>query len=175
MKTKRLVYLSLLIVLTIVLTRFASIRIAIFGVEGVRIGIGSLGIYLAALFFGPIDGMIVGALSDILGYWLSPMGPYMPQFTLVAAFRGLVSGLIFVLLFKRRWNLWSITASIAVPAGVANLWIVPYLLHTLFGMPYEVMIVPRLIALPFIVALEVAIVEAVLKLAPDVRTMNVSK
>jgi len=174
-KVTRLAYLSVLIALTVVLTRFASLRIAIFGVEGVRIGIGSLGIYLAALVFGPVDGLVVGAVADIVGYWISPMGPYMPHFTLVAAFRGVVAGILFVFFFKRRWSLWSVVVSIAVPAGIASLWLVPYLLHTLFGMPYTPMIVPRLIAFPFSVALQVMIIEAVLKVIPDIRTLHAHK
>ncbi|MCD6254571.1 MAG: folate family ECF transporter S component [Thermotogae bacterium] len=175
MKVTRLAYLSVLTVLTVVLARFASFRIAIFGVEGVRIGIGSLGIYLAALAFGPVDGLVVGAVADIVGYWVSPMGPYMPHFTLVAALRGVVAGTLFAFLFKRKWSLWSVTASIAVPAGIANLWLVPYLLHTLFGMPYTPMMVPRLIAFPFSVALQVLIIESVLKAIPDIKTLHVHK
>lgn len=78
--TRKLVFLSLLTALGIVLTRFLSLRLPSFGVEGIRIGIGSLQMIFAGMVFGPIAGGLVGAVTDVVGFWISPMGAYMPHF-----------------------------------------------------------------------------------------------
>ena len=61
--------MGLLIALSIILTRVASLRIAIGGVEGIRIGLGGLPIILGGVIFGPLTGGIIGAFSyfPILG------------------------------------------------------------------------------------------------------------
>ncbi|HQD42138.1 MAG TPA: folate family ECF transporter S component, partial [Bacillota bacterium] len=83
--TKQLVFMALLISVSVILSRIASLRIAFAGVEGIRIGFGDLPVILAGMTFGPLSGGIVGALSDLTGYFINPMGAYMPHFTLVKA------------------------------------------------------------------------------------------
>ncbi|NLY05810.1 folate family ECF transporter S component, partial [Candidatus Sordicultor fermentans] len=80
-RTKALVYLGFLTTLSIVLTRLASIRIPLGGVEVIRIGFGQLPVIMAGIYFGPGSGALVGGLSDFLGFFLNPMGPYLPHFT----------------------------------------------------------------------------------------------
>ncbi|MFH0926580.1 MAG: folate family ECF transporter S component, partial [bacterium] len=74
--------MGLLIAMSIILTRIASLRIAIGGVEGIRIGFGGLPIILGGVLFGPLSGGLIGAISDVVGYFINPMGAYMPHFTL---------------------------------------------------------------------------------------------
>ncbi|MBU4228094.1 folate family ECF transporter S component, partial [bacterium] len=80
--------MGLLIALSIILTRIASLRIAIGGVEGIRIGLGGLPIILGGVLFGPLSGGLIGAISDVIGYFINPMGAYMPHFTLTSALTG---------------------------------------------------------------------------------------
>lgn len=166
MKSRRVVYLALFTVISILLTRFASIRIAIFGVEGVRIGIGSLGIYMAAVFFGPVDGAIVGAVADLIGFWLNPMGPYMPHFTITSALRGLIAGLVFFYIFKRRWSFGKGLVVIGIPKVVVGLFLVPYFIHQLFGAPFMVLFIPRIVALPITLIMTVSILEVLNRYVP---------
>ncbi|MFP4017550.1 MAG: folate family ECF transporter S component, partial [Halanaerobiales bacterium] len=98
--TRRMVYLSFLIALSIILTRVFSLRIAIGGVEGIRIGFGALPIILASVLFGPLAGGIVGAVSDVLGFFINPMGAYMPHFTLTAFLTGFIPGFIVYYIFR---------------------------------------------------------------------------
>ena len=83
-KTRTLVYMAFLVALNIVLSRLLSMRISIGGVEGIRIGLGGLPIILAGIGLGPWQGGIVGAVADIIGYMINPMGAYAPHFTLSA-------------------------------------------------------------------------------------------
>ena len=48
----------------------------------------ALPLILSGLILGPKAGFWVGALSDILGYFLYPSGPYFPLFTLTQALTG---------------------------------------------------------------------------------------
>lgn len=84
-----LVALSMLIALQVVLSRFLSIETPF-----VKIGTGFVPVMIAGSLFGPIGGMVVGGVSDLVGAILFPFGAYFPGFTLTAAFSGLVYGLM---------------------------------------------------------------------------------
>src|SRR6056297_4285588 len=114
MSTKKIAYLSFLTALTIILTRILSIRIPIAGVEGVRIGFGALPIIFAGVAFGPVAGGIVGALGDLMGYFINPMGAYMPHFTLTSFLTGFIPGVIVFYVLKRCRTLPILFISIAV-------------------------------------------------------------
>ena len=95
--TRQLVFMALLTSISVILSRIASLRIAFAGVEGIRIGFGDLPVILAGMAFGPFSGGIVGALSDLSGYFINPMGAYMPHFTLVKALTGTIPGIMVIL------------------------------------------------------------------------------
>ncbi len=82
-----LVSLSMLTALQVVLSRFLSIETPF-----VKIGTGFVPVMLAGSLFGPLGGLIVGGVSDLVGAILFPFGAYFPGFTLTAAFSGLVYG-----------------------------------------------------------------------------------
>ncbi|RLL87997.1 hypothetical protein CN13_09365, partial [Petrotoga sp. HKA.pet.4.5] len=75
--TYRLVMNSLFIVLSILLSRLLAIRIPIGNVEVIRFGFGTIPMFLSAFIFGPLDGFIVGGLSDLIGFWINPMGAFL--------------------------------------------------------------------------------------------------
>lgn len=49
---------------------------------------------LAAVFLGPVWGIAVGGIGDLLSAVLMPTGPYFPGFTIVSALMGLIFGLL---------------------------------------------------------------------------------
>jgi len=135
--------------LSVVLTRFASVRIAVAGIEGIRLGLGTLPNILAGIVLGPAYGALSGAAADIVGFMLSPMGGYMPHFTLTAALSGAIPGLVFLVLDRHLRVPPSVTAlGISVAAGTVLVsWcLTPYFLHTLFGLDYRAIVPPRLVA-----------------------------
>ncbi len=133
--TQRLVYVSLLIALSIVFTRFLSLRIALGGVEGIRIGLGGLPIVFAGIAFGPLAGGIVGALSDLIGFFISPMGAYMPHFTATSFLTGFLPGLFVCYLFSGRKGFKNLLIAIGVTQILTAIILVPYFQNTLFGVP----------------------------------------
>jgi len=133
--TRRLAAMALLIALSVVLTRFASVRLPIGGVEALRIGFGSLPIVLAGLMMGAGNGALVGAVADVIGFMLWPMGPYMPHFTLASALKGAVPAAVMKLKRGSTQSTPDLFLSIAVGHALVSLLLVPYFLQQLFGIP----------------------------------------
>ncbi|MFW5979924.1 MAG: folate family ECF transporter S component [Bacillota bacterium] len=144
--TQKVVYLGFLIALAIILTRVLSLRIAIGGVEGIRLGFGALPIIFAGIAFGPMAGGIVGALSDVLGFFISPMGAYMPHFTLTSFLTGFIPGLLVFYVFKENRKFTILMLAIGVGQLISSVILVPVFLQMLFGVPFEAVIIPRIVS-----------------------------
>ncbi|HCW50822.1 MAG TPA: folate family ECF transporter S component [Clostridiales bacterium] len=148
-RTRRLAYLGLLIALSVVLTRFASVRIALLGVEGIRIGFGGFPIIMAGVLYGPLAGAAVGAIADVVGFAMSPMGPYMPHFTLTSALTGALPALFISAARTKAGappSLGLLLGAITFGQTITSVLLVPYFLQSLFGMPWQVILPPRLIS-----------------------------
>jgi riboflavin transporter len=157
-----LVYCSLFIALSIVLTRFASFRFVVAGVENVRVGLGPFPILLAGIMFGPLFGALVGILADLAGFFISPMGSYMPHFTLVSALYGFIPGLMMYIPLPHSFD-FSRSFRIRMIAGViasqfVTQWILlPWFLFLTFQIPWQVSLIPRYITAPIQVLLYIVI------------------
>lgn len=145
---KRISTISLLIAMSIVLTRVASLRIAIGGVEGIRIGFGKFPIILGSLILGPLYGGIIGAISDITGYVIQPMGPYMPHFSIISAITGILPSFLYQSFGESDYSMTKITVAIGITIGISELIMIPYALHMIFDIPWKVLLIPRLISVP---------------------------
>lgn len=161
--TRRLVYLSFMIALSIILTRIFSIRIAIGGVEGIRIGFGGLPIIIAGILFGPLAGGIVGAVSDVLGYIINPMGAYMPHFTISSFLTGFIPGLIMYYLFKQKINYLTLLIAIAVGQTITSVLLVPLFLEMLFAVPFKATIIPRIVGQLIHIPIYAYVIKALLR------------
>lgn len=144
--TRQLVYISILICLDIVLTRVASIRISIGGVEGIRLGFGALPIILAGVLFGPLAGGVVGALGDLLGYFINPIGAYMPHFTFTAAMTGVLPALILGRKRTGDFSTWHLMLAITFGQVITSVLMTPYFLQILFKLPMAVTLPSRIIS-----------------------------
>ncbi|WIV10470.1 folate family ECF transporter S component [Proteiniborus sp. MB09-C3] len=149
--TKNIAYFGLLIALNVVLTRIGSIRIGGGGVELVRIGFGGYPVIFAGIVFGPLAGGIVGAIGDIIGHFMSPMGPYMPHFTFTAALTGILPGLILMSFKdkKSKSSFWKLILAIAVGQITTSVIMVPYFMQTLFSVPMVTTVPGRIISQAF--------------------------
>lgn len=141
---RRLALLAMLTAGSIVLSRLC----VIYFTPSIRVEFGSIPIFLAGLFFGPVSGVIVGGLADVLGTALSGLGLY-PPLTLSAMLLGLVAGLLrrWVLARPVFWKTWSLTLLADVLAKM--LW-TTYWLNVLYGtgfLPLLAVRVPLYLAL----------------------------
>lgn len=156
--------MGFLIALSIILTRITSLRIAIGGVEGIRIGLGKLPIILGGIIFGPLAGGLIGAFSDLLGYFINPIGVYMPHFTLTSALTGIIPVTILILMRKKdEPNVFDLGISITAGQVVTSLVLVPYFLHLLFGLSWKVLLPPRIVAEPIQVFIYTYTINIILK------------
>lgn len=88
-RLNRMVSCAALIALDIILTRFMSIQTPF-----VRVGFGFVAVAVAGMLMGPMYGMAVSGIADILGATLFPSAAYHPGFTLTAILGGLSYGLL---------------------------------------------------------------------------------
>ena len=120
--TRYLVMAALFIALSIVFARLFSIRVS----EGLRISFGDTPIIMAGLLLGPIWGMIVGIMADIVGFIVAPLGTYIPGLTLTSALIGLIPGLLVKYVFKKN------IAVVVIVAVLIDMLLVNGLLKTWF-------------------------------------------
>ena len=123
---RTLTVLALLIAMSIVFTRVLSISTGF-----VRFNLGSLPVLLAAIFFGPGAGFVVGAVADMIGGVLAGYA-INPLITLGAGSVGLVSGLLYRSLHEMRLGL---RLQISILAGhlVGSVVINSLALHLFYG------------------------------------------
>ena len=88
---KNWVFCAVLVALSIVLTRYASIGIG----DTLRIGFGRMPVMLASVWFGPVLGLFTGAAADILGALMST--GWNPALTIPAAVCGILPWFFFKL------------------------------------------------------------------------------
>ena len=155
--------MGLLIALSIIFTRIASLRVAIGGVEGIRIGLGRLPIILGGIIFGPLAGGLIGAFSDLLGYFINPIGAYMPHFTLTSALTGIIPATILILMRKDEPNVFDLGIAITIGQLVTSIMLIPYFLHILFGLPWNVLMLPRIISEPIQIFIYTYTINIILK------------
>jgi len=136
LNTKTKATLAVLVSFQIVLARLASLRVSIGGIEGIRLGFGAFPSIFAGIAYGPLAGAVVGALGDIIGFFINPMGAYMPHFTLTAALTGAIPGFVAKALGgPSKINLSRLLVTVAAGQIVSSVLLVPLFLRQLFGLP----------------------------------------
>lgn len=90
MKTKRLAADALCAALYVLLSSYASVSLV-----NMKLSFDGAALLIGALLFGPVDGLIIGALGSFLGQLLGPYGLSVttPLWMLPAMARGLMVGL----------------------------------------------------------------------------------
>lgn len=119
-KTRRLIYLALLIAMNIVFVRLLSFQTPV-----TRFDFGFLPIMLAGAIFGPLWGGVAGGAADILGMLVNNKGmAYFFPWTLNAILNGVVFG---IFLYRKpktflRILLCCFTQGIVVSLFLGSLW-----------------------------------------------------
>lgn len=152
--TKTIVMMGLLIAIEVILSRFASIS-----VWNLKIGFGFVPLVIAAILMGSVKAGIVGALADLVGATLFPIGAYFIGFTITNFLTGFVYGLF---LYKKQ----SLTRTIIAVA--INHFILSSLLNTLwisvlYGSPYLPLFVTRILKSAVMAPIHVFIIHVLSK------------
>jgi len=164
--TSQITLSGLLLAASIVLTRVLSFRFAIGGIEGIRIGLGGLPLVMAGVLMGPVTGGVVGIISDVTGYFINPMGPYMPHFTLTSALNGIIPGLLLLKKEKETITLKQLAPVVAITRLIASTILVPYFLYLLFHLPLMVTLPPKVVSLVIEVPFYTLFLHQILKRVP---------
>lgn len=91
---------------------------------------------------GPWMGAMAGFITDILGYFLRPNGPYFPGFTLSAILAGIVYGLWY---YKKPVRLPRIIGCKLTVTLLFNFLLTPLWLHLMYGQAFVVLSSLRLV------------------------------
>ncbi|MBF7096891.1 folate family ECF transporter S component [Alkalibacter mobilis] len=98
--TKTVVNIGLFTAISVVLKLLFEVYIPLAGFSSLRVNFTTVPIVMSGMIFGPVAGLITGAISDILCYVIKPGGPYFPGFTISSALTGWIPGMIFYLIRK---------------------------------------------------------------------------
>lgn len=124
--TRRITYMAVFIALSVVINtmRFGSVSF------------GGFPIIYSGLVLGPVNGLIVGAVSDVLGFIIRPSsGGYNVVFTLTSALTGLIPIMV-VKLFKVKYpnyKFYQVLLGIFVGQMLTSVIMAPYFQALLFG------------------------------------------
>ena len=132
LSVRTLTMLALLTAMSIIFARVFTVSTGF-----LRFNLGALPTHLAAVWFGPAGGFVVGALADMIGGTLSGYS-INPLITLGAGSVGLVSGLLFQKLSSLRLGL---RLQISILAGhlVGSVVINSLALHIFYGYQWPVL------------------------------------
>lgn len=97
---RKLCAMAMLIALEIVLARFVGWQIS----EGLRISFETIPILIGGLWLGPVAGLLIGWISDILGTVLSGYGVYFLPLSITPILNGVLPWLIFHFIWKDNVN-----------------------------------------------------------------------
>jgi len=155
--------IAMLVALNIILTRVFSIRISFEGIEGIRIGFGTLPVILAGMLLGGKQGLITGVIGDLVGFQLNPSGFYLPTFTLVAGMNGVLTPFMIrwfcngMISFKR------LVLVIGINNIITSLILTPLLLQLHFGIPVVVTMPARVVAQAVLIPCMAMVVNILIK------------
>ena len=152
---RKLLLMAMLIAISIILSRYLGFYI---DPNSLRISFECAPMLLAGIWLGPVCGMLVGVLADILGCFLSGYGLYLPL-TAGPLLIGLLSGLISKYCFKGKLNLLSISVSCISAEFIGSMLVNTFALMLYSGAPsYWALFITRLPFKAIIMVCDTAIV-----------------
>lgn len=149
MSTRLLVTLSLLIATEVVLNRFLSIN-----AWNLKIGFSFVPVAIAAIMFGPIAAGLVGALGDLIGALLFPIGAYFPGFTLTAFITGVILGLF----LHKKQTVLRIVLAVGINNLIFSLFLNSLWISILYTSPYLPLVATRVIQCAILIPVQIAVI-----------------
>lgn len=147
---RKIVFLALLVAMQIILERILAIHTPI-----VRVTLGFLPIALAGIILGPKYAMIVGAVSDVIGFFLFPTGLYFPGFTVSGALRGSIFGMVH---YGHKVTLGRTIVSATLSTIVCDLVLNTIWIQTITEIPYSFIIIDRLIKTSIMIPVSIVLI-----------------
>ena len=121
---RRICAMAMLIALQIVLARFLGWQVS----EGLRISFESIPVLIAGMWLGPVAGLIVGVISDVLGTIISGYGVYFVPLAITPIVNGVLPPLIFHYIFKDNINVVKCVVVLVITQLIASMLLGTYAL-----------------------------------------------
>ncbi len=116
----------------------------------IRVGLDYLPSRVVYYLFGPVVGAVYGAAIDILKYFIKPMGPYHPGFTLSSILSGIIFGMV---LYKKPLKISRVFVATTIKIAIVNIILNTYWNTAFVGETFWAIlparVVKNLIMLPF--------------------------
>ena len=163
-RVQTLALVAMLLALRVVLGLFANATLPFFGNQ-VKFGASFLPVAAAGALYGPVSGLLVGALGDVLSFVLAPTGMYIPGFTISGALTGIIYGCF---LYKNQITLprviiaWCVNM-ITVETFLAAFWFYIFM-NPGFATPYLTFLATRFISVAVRAVPEILLIFALGKL-----------
>ena len=143
-KTKKIILSGLLLSLLIILSRFVSFKSQI-----LVISFSFIPIIISAILLGPKYTLAIAALGDFLGATLFPFGAYFVGFTILEGLTGLIYGLFLhnkdLCFYEKKSFLIRLILSSFINLIVIGIFITGFMISTLYGQAYILIITSRAI------------------------------
>ena len=114
---RRICAMAMLIALQIVLARFLGWQVS----EGLRISFESIPVLIAGMWLGPVAGLIVGVISDVLGTIISGYGVYFVPLAITPIVNGVLPPLIFRYILKDNINVVKCVVVLVITQLIASM------------------------------------------------------
>lgn len=134
---KVLTQVAVLLAMEVVLSRFFSIATPV-----TKFSFAFVPLAVCGALFGPVYGGIMGALADLLGATLFPIGPYFPGYTLNNALHGVALGMA-LKEGRRKW--WQLAMALVFNHVVVGIFLSALWGHMLTGNPYWAVVAHRVV------------------------------
>lgn len=162
--TRKLCIAALLTAAAIVLSRL----VPVINLWSTKIDFSFAAVMLAACILGPVGGLAVGGLADLIGAILFPIGVYFPGFTVTAA----ITGLVFGLLLYKKCNLVRIIIAVVSTQLVCGLLLNTWFISILYTKAFTALLVTRLVQFAVMSAVEIVFAELALDKSKIVRKIK---
>jgi ECF transporter S component (folate family) len=161
MTTKNLVLSAIFVAINIVLTRVGAIMI----LGGtVRLSFGNIPLILSGMMLGPIAGMMVGFVGDILGFFINSHGAaFHPGFTLSSVLTGFLPGLVVMISPKSRFSVANVVVSNVVVLIVVSLALNTLWISQLYGSAFFVLLPTRFVTSFIITGINIFLTTSLVK------------
>lgn len=162
-KTKKIAYIGMLSAIIIILSRLLSFKFNLLPAStySLKLDPGYIILLISGMIFGPIAGAITGLASDILGFFVGKgvgePGGFFPGFTVTYIIIGFLGGIAPNKIKDNLKLFIPYAMGVFILASIMN----TFWLYLGFGMPYQILIIPRTIT-ALIVSIPFAIISTYL-------------
>lgn len=136
-EVKTLAVVAMLAAVAVVLG-FYSLQLT----EYIKIGFAFIADELTGMMFGPVVGGLMGGITDLVKYVVSPTGPFFPGFTASSIVSGVIYGMV---LYKKPLTIRRVILANGLVTLIVNVCMNTYWLTLLYGHGFLAILPARLI------------------------------